>query len=502
MNQELYRTVVAKPKMASDHHISYQFFSVCKQQAKSLKNHSQGTNKKNKAHLTLFEHLASGDQRKSQLALQKDTSQENMKGYRTNTNFKSVYEPQFNHNTWKDNRCYSQSSCSGGKYYFSRNIPHPRMVCHIPGLNNALVCVVRSSFSREHPPAGNTVIPEQAADQEHVLTGNATSNTSANCYLPKLKGFMQSELGTSQSVTQGHADVPERIQNNPTSSEKLLKKQFQASAQPANRQGIHVTPLTQPSSPFVNLHYSPHIQENVNSDLSYLDHEIKVVEKLSKILQTDSLTEIQKWFTRASKKEKHFVSSLIYSEPTDKGVLNSKEGTTENMNSLSLLKPFPPLQRGPEGEINQSRAKSGFLRLFQLPKPTFASSTQSGQANNTGTPKKHNYHLFVSLLKHTEATKVSPKLAFSNCFPEREKEHLLLSTLRNRGPAQADTLFLGRTATEKVLWKQETVLPSHSIGSLTCATATPKQQISPFQWRLPYSEPLKCLPLTFTYRNM
>ncbi|KAK4819061.1 hypothetical protein QYF61_025294 [Mycteria americana] len=255
------------------------------------------------------------------------------------------------------------------------------------GLNNTLVCVVRSSFSREHPPAGNTVIPEQAADQEHVLTGNATSNTSANCYLPKLKGFMQSELGTSQSLTQGRADVPERIQNNPTSSEKLLKKQFQASAQPANRQGIHITPLTQPSSPFVNLHYGPHIQENVNSDLSYLDHEIKVrhecytklkhmqklsqisfsyfmvtilyifqvVEKLSKILQTDSLTEIQKWFTRASKKEKDFVSSLIYSEPTDKGVLNSKEGTTENMNSLSLLKPFPPLQRGQEGEMNQSR---------------------------------------------------------------------------------------------------------------------------------------------------
>ncbi|KFW11592.1 Uncharacterized protein C4orf17, partial [Fulmarus glacialis] len=173
--------------------------------------------------------------------------------------------------------------------YFSRNAPHPRMVCHIQGLNNAPVCVVRSSFSREHPSAGNTVIPKQV-DQEYVLTGNATSNTPANCYLPKLKGFMQRELGTSQSVTQGHANVSERIQNNPTSSEKLLKKQFQASAQPANRQEIHVSPLTQPSSPFVNLHYCPCIQENVNSDLSYLDQEIKVLEKLSKILQTDSLT--------------------------------------------------------------------------------------------------------------------------------------------------------------------------------------------------------------------
>ena len=49
------------------------------------------------------------------------------------------------------------------------------------------------------------------------------------------------------------------------------------------------------------------------------------------------------------------MSRLIYSEPTDKGVLNSKKGTAENMSSLSLLKPLPHLQRGPEGEMKQSR---------------------------------------------------------------------------------------------------------------------------------------------------
>lgn len=58
--------------------------------------------------------------------------------------------------------------------------------------------------------------------------------------------------------------------------EKLLKKRFQASAEPANRQGIHVAPPNQPSSPFVNLHYSPRIQENMYSDEHYLDQNIKV----------------------------------------------------------------------------------------------------------------------------------------------------------------------------------------------------------------------------------
>lgn len=80
-----------------------------------------------------FQRLASGDQQKTLSALQKDTPQKTKKGYTTNTNFKSVYEPQFNHNMWKYSRRYSQPSCSGEKYYFSRNIPHPRMVCHIPG---------------------------------------------------------------------------------------------------------------------------------------------------------------------------------------------------------------------------------------------------------------------------------------------------------------------------------------------------------------------------------
>ncbi|XP_063191457.1 uncharacterized protein C4orf17 homolog isoform X1 [Chroicocephalus ridibundus] len=259
----------------------------------------------------------------------------------------------------QNNRHYSESSCAGGTYYyFSRNIPHPRMVRHMPGLNNALICVVRSSFSQEHPSAGNTVIPQQEGDQEeHVLTGNTRTN-SRN--LPRLEGFLRRERGTSRPMTQGHADLPERIQSEPTLSEKLLKKRFQASAQPASRQGIHSVSVTQPSSPFVNLRHGPHVQQNVNLDLNYLDQDIKVLGKLGQVLQTDSLTEIQKWFARASTEEKDFVSSMIFSEPTDKGVLNSKEGTAEHINTQTLLKPLPSLQRGPEEKKNQSRKGETF----------------------------------------------------------------------------------------------------------------------------------------------
>ncbi|XP_074887541.1 uncharacterized protein C4orf17 homolog isoform X2 [Buteo buteo] len=299
---------------------------------------------------------------------------------------------------WNYDRCYSQSSRSRERYYFSRNVPHPRMVCHMPGLNNAPVCLVRSNFSREYPSAGNKVILKQEAEQEHVLPRNATSNMSANCYLPKLEGFTRRQLGTPQSMTRGCADVPGRIQNNPPSPEKLLKKQFQASAQSANREGNHVASLTQPSTPLINLDYSPCIQKNVNSDSRYLDQKIKVLEKLSEILQTDSITEIQKWFARASKKEKDLVSSLIHSEMTDKAVLNSNEATAENMSSQSPVKPLPTLQKAPGGEMNQSRS----------------SAKESGASRNVK--------------------------------QKREKECHLLSRLRNRGPGQADRLLPGKNS--------------------------------------------------------
>ncbi|KFZ51429.1 Uncharacterized protein C4orf17, partial [Antrostomus carolinensis] len=183
----------------------------------------------------------------------------------------------------------SQTSCSGEIYYLSRNTPHPKMVCHMPGLNNTPICVVRNNFSREYPLARNRIVPKEKAEQEHELNGNITSNTFAKHCLPKLKDFVGRELGTSQSMTQQHEDVLERTQNDPTSSEKLLKKQFQASAQPASRQGTRIEPLTLLSSRSTSSRSSSCIQENVNSGLSFLGHEIKVLEKLSKILQTDSL---------------------------------------------------------------------------------------------------------------------------------------------------------------------------------------------------------------------
>ncbi|XP_035180244.1 uncharacterized protein C4orf17 homolog [Oxyura jamaicensis] len=262
--------------------------------------------------------------------------------------------------------------------------------------------MVRNSFLQEQACGDGTAIPMQEVKQERVLSGNTAGSSLASSYLPRLEALMQKAPGSSQSATQnrqGLADVPKRTQSKPTSPEKLLKKRSQTSAQPAAVQGAHKS-LTQPSSPFANLTHSPYVQENMNSSPYYVDREIKVLEKLSKILQTDSLTEIQKWLLKASLKEKDLMSNLIYSELADEDLLNNqphamKGGAAENMNIHYLLKPHPPPRTGPEREMSN--------------RP----STKESEASQN--------------MKH-----------------EKDAERILFSRLRNRRPAHADTFSPGK----------------------------------------------------------
>lgn len=331
------------------------------------------------------------------------------------------------------NTCrHCSRSSSSWVTYSTRNVPHPRMLCHIQGLNNSPICSVRHSCFGELPYADRTAIPEQKADRERVLYENARGNSPANNCLPRLEAFMQRGPGSSQHAAQhgeGLASVPERTQSSPNSPEKLLKKRSQTSAQPAATQGV-LQALSQPSSACLNSSRSPQVQQNADFDLSYLHWEIKVLEKLRNVFQTDSLTEIQEWLSKASLKEKVFMSRLIYSELSGKGRPNNQphamqEGAGEGMNIQSLLKPRPPSQRGPEGETNN--------------RP----STSASEASQN--------------MKH-----------------EMDKDCTLSSRLRSRGPAHADASSPEKS--QGWQWKQRDV-PSHA------ALQQAKQQIAPFQGR-------------------
>ncbi|XP_065592261.1 uncharacterized protein C4orf17 homolog [Cyrtonyx montezumae] len=289
---------------------------------------------------------------------------------------------------------YSSNSWAS---YSTRNVPHPRMLCHIQGLNNSPICSVRHSYSGELPYIDTTATPEQTADRDSALDGNTRGNLLGNNCLPRLETSRQRGPGSSQLAAQhgeGLANVPERTGSKPPSPEKLLKKRPKTSAQPAATQRAFQT-LSSPSSACLNVSHCPDVQQKADFDLSCLQWEIKVLERLRKVFQTDSLTEIQEWLSKANLKEKVFMSRLIYSDLADKGSPNNRphamqEGTGEKMKN-GLLKPRPPSQRGPEGDLNNRPPTNG-----------------SEASQN---------------IKH-----------------EMDKDCILYSRLRNRGSARADTL--------------------------------------------------------------
>ncbi|XP_072192512.1 uncharacterized protein C4orf17 homolog [Excalfactoria chinensis] len=304
------------------------------------------------------------------------------------------------------NTCHTCQHCSRSSStwvtYSYRNTPHPRRLCLIPGLDNSPICSVRHSCFGELPYADRTAILKQKADRETVLSGNARGNSPANNCLPRLEAFMQRRPGSSQLAAQhgeGLANVPERTQSSPNLPEKLLRRRPQTSAQPASTRGV-LQSLSQPSSARLNSSHGPHVQQDADFDLSYLHGEIQVLEKLKNVLQTDSLTEIQEWLSKASLKEKVLVSRMIYSELADRGRLNNQphamqEGAGENTNIQSLLKPRPPSQGGPEGDTNNRPSTNGSETSqntkHEMDKDSRLSSRGSAHADTPSPEKSHGW---------------------------------------------------------------------------------------------------------------
>ncbi|XP_019408984.1 PREDICTED: uncharacterized protein C4orf17 homolog isoform X2 [Crocodylus porosus] len=231
-----------------------------------------------------------------------------------NINFKSQPEPKFNHRlTVQKNVNESPFTRTSGTYFLSRHSPHPRRVCHIQGLNNAPVCVVKDAgnFSRQQITS-KIIIPQQEHDKL-VLTGNAMGATSANQAMPSFqayppKGKSPSWPGSYQRREE-LAELSKRTRNWADSS------------------------IT------------------------------KILEKLCNILQTDSLAEIHAWLSNASLREKEIVSNLVRSEITPRGLLSYQQhalntDAEENLTSSDTVKAPAINQTEPKEGVSQLRPSS------------------------------------------------------------------------------------------------------------------------------------------------
>ncbi|XP_034627942.1 uncharacterized protein C4orf17 homolog [Trachemys scripta elegans] len=346
-----------------------------------------------------------------------------------NINFKQQPEPEFNYKVITQ-RSLSDSPFgrASGTYFLSRHIPHSRTVCHIQGLNNAPVCVVRDagSFSRPYQAASKILIPQREYDQQHGLTGQGMGTPSPSSTTLSLQAYPHVGKGPSRPSSQpGRGEMADFSKRSRDSlalprKEDPLKKQ---PARPLTAVGheIHPSSLTRPSSPARFMHYKPEVRENINYVPNYLDQEIKVLEKLRDILQTDSLAEIQEWLSRASIREKEFVSNLIRSEMTSRDLLNYRQNTPKESAVHDTMKPSHAPWTETREEVNKFRPSS---KASEASKGMEQERERDGHLSTRGErltiPISENLHRGRS---SSQGTSHSPSLAL------RQKPHLRYSKL-------------------------------------------------------------------------
>nr|XP_016851950.1 PREDICTED: uncharacterized protein C4orf17 homolog isoform X2 [Anolis carolinensis] len=221
-----------------------------------------------------------------------------------NINFKAQPEPELTP--------YGKAT-----YFVCRHTPHPKTVCHIKGLNDAPICAVKDRGINE----GHAILPGPAYSQLYKHTGttgdaSVPRNTLPNLPTLKTEQFMRDEL-------------TRKITNTPMLKQKsdLVRKL--------------------PGDRATDRHLSPG----------------QILEKLRDILQTDSLAEIQNWLSKASIKEKEFVSNFIRSDVTTRDLLNyqqkaEKESEAQNLNVRSLMKSQKGVQKRILDEDNQPRTST------------------------------------------------------------------------------------------------------------------------------------------------
>uniref|UniRef100_A0A8C8R9Z2 Uncharacterized protein n=1 Tax=Pelusios castaneus TaxID=367368 RepID=A0A8C8R9Z2_9SAUR len=229
----------------------------------------------------------------------------------------------------------------------------------------------------------------------------------------------------SQPGREEIAELSKRAREAPAllRKEDPLKKQLAHPLTAASHE-IHPSSLSRPSSPARFMHYKPEVRENINYAPNYLDQEIKVLEKLRDILQTDSLAEIQEWLSRASIREKEFVSNLIRSEMTSRDLLNyrqntPKEGAVENLAFHDTVKLSHTPWTEPREEVNKFRPSSKSSEASQgMEQERGRDGHLSTRGERIRVPVSENLHQ-----GNSRGTSHSPAIA------RRQKPHLRYSKL-------------------------------------------------------------------------
>nr|XP_056711796.1 uncharacterized protein C4orf17 homolog [Euleptes europaea] len=235
----------------------------------------------------------------------------------------------------------------------------PRTVGHAKGLKDIPGC----AESESGYISGHFIMPGIEQGQNQMRTRTSVGYTFPGSSALHLQSLTSKKTSLAQAIPydmkEDIALLTNKTWNAPFLKGKsdLLRKYI-----PEQSQDVPV-PEVRAISPALALRYRPETMEKMNYSSTYLDHEIKILEKLRDILQTDSVKEIKDWLSKASLKEKELVSNFIRSDITTRDLLNYQQKYVQSGSEAAHLN-FQAMLKGPKaiGSIEEEK----LLRLLPL----------------------------------------------------------------------------------------------------------------------------------------
>ncbi|XP_067830592.1 protein TBATA-like [Heptranchias perlo] len=205
--------------------------------------------------------------------------------------------------------------------FFSRNIPHPRRVYHIQGLNDSLVCKVDDDCFSAQEQIKPPVIRQDLFRPKRPITANIPLTTPHPAHIisgipqPPCKEGAQPDIGLlySQAWREELRDLTARVEffTQPTKETKEEENSKWSCQYPAERGQLTPTPTRPISRSSSRQSSRAGSTECARPVLTAAEREVLVLELLCQILQTDSLQMVQQWLLTTGQKEKEMALDLI-----------------------------------------------------------------------------------------------------------------------------------------------------------------------------------------------
>ncbi|XP_026989793.2 protein TBATA [Tachysurus fulvidraco] len=214
--------------------------------------------------------------------------------------------------------------------FFSRHNPHPHRVRHISGLNGSPVCIVNDDWYSYTPLIPHPLIRSQ------VSSGTTPTSTSLLYHptYPRADGAKPGAALLSEAWREELKDLATKVSLSAAALSKSSEQQpseeepIRRKTQYSSETGRIIPPTswrtkrrdfnTPNTRPGTYRRQTSHIQPGA---ISLEGQELRVLELLCQILQTDSLSLVQQWLLLAGDREKELVLGMLQQAMCDASAL-------------------------------------------------------------------------------------------------------------------------------------------------------------------------------------